>query len=265
LKILFLLVSFFLSLYADIYYAKVEPLSFTYLASDVTGQVLYVNEDALGKRLDGKKFIYIDDMLDKKEYKTLQKKRKLLEETLALTLDVEKNLFEVLQRKKVNYKKVENMSVKSRIEKDREFYTLITSQNSYLNTKKEIDNLRTQLADLAQREAVLQKTIKEKNITAKGMVLYSLEVKKGQVVTKGTPLAKLADTSKALLTLYVSLEDLQNITRKSIYIDDKKTSYKVRRFFNVADSKYLSKYKVEIVLDAPKIFSQLVKVQFKEE
>jgi multidrug efflux pump subunit AcrA (membrane-fusion protein) len=227
------------------------------------GQVVYVDEDKIGTVLSKKKFIKIDDTLDRKELSTLKAKREYLEDTLALTLEIEKNLQEVLARKKVNYKRVEAMSIKSRVEKDREFYTYITSQNNYIATKKEIDNLRVQIADIKLRERNLQKSIHDKNVIASGKLLYNLEVKKGQVVNKGTPLAKLADISHALVTIYVSAEDLEGIKDKVVYIDGKKTAYKVSRFVNVADTQHISAYKVEIIVDAPKIFSKLVQVELK--
>ena len=79
----------------------------------------------------------------------------------------------------------------------------------------------------------------------------------------GKPLVKVADTSKGLLTIYVGADELQNIRAKKVFLNGKETSYKVSRSVSIADSVNISKYKVQIIIDAPKIFSKLVKVEFK--
>jgi multidrug efflux pump subunit AcrA (membrane-fusion protein) len=248
-----------------VYYAKVEPYTFYNLSSDVMGIVEKTDENLLGKVLHNEVFIQIDDTLDKEELQYTVEKIEDLQNTLELSSSMLENLHKVLIKKQRNYKKVEAMRIKSRIEKDREFYDLIATQNSYIATKKEINSLKIQIADLLLRKKTLQKTLHDKKLQASHLLLYSIDVKEGQFVNKGTPLAKLADISKALLTLYVNKNDLEKINQKSIYIDGIKTSYKVSRSSNIADTINLSKYKVQIVIHAPKIFSQLVKIEFKEE
>ncbi len=60
-------------------------------------------------------------------------------------------------------------------------------------------------------------------------------------------------------------EDLLHAKEKVVYIDNKKTSYHINRLLNVADNKNISKYKAQIIIKAPKIFSQLVKIELKNE
>ena len=261
------LLTLFLStaIFAEVYYAKVEPYEFYNIASDVTGVVTKTNENLLGKVLHNEVYIHIDDKLDKDEYSYTKEKLKELQNTLLIAQTTLENTQEILKRKRVNYKKIEAMKIKSRIEKDREFYDLIGSENSYLATQKEINSLKMQIADLMLRQKTLEKTLHDKKLQAQGLTLYSIEVKEGQFVNKGTLLAKLADTSKALLTIYVNENDIKKIQKKIIYIDGKKTKYKVKRFVTIADSVNISKYKAQIIIKAPKIFSQLVKVELKEE
>ena len=263
---LFLVFLFFVNaLFAEVYYAKVEPYKFHNVASDVTGIVTKVNDDLLGKVLHNEVYISIDDLLDKEEYNYTKQKIKDLQSTLDFAKKTVANLQEVLKRKRINYKKIEAMKIKSRIEKDREFYDLIATQNNYLATQKEINTLQMQIADLLLRKKSLYKTLHDKRLRAKGLLLYSIQVKEGQFVNKGTPLATLADTSKALLTIYVNENDIDTIQNKVVYIDGKKTKYKVNRFVKVADNVNLSKYEAQIIIKAPKIFSQLVKVELKGE
>ena len=257
---------FFVSaVFAEVYYAKVEPYEFRNLASDVMGIVEKTDENLLGKVLDDEVFITIDAELDTKELSFTKEKIQELQNTLRLSESMLVNLEETLKRKRINYKKVEAMKIKSRIEKDREFYDLVATENSYIATQKEINSLKIQIADLLLRKTTLEKTLRDKKLQAKGMVLYSIDIKEGQFVNKGTPLAKLADTSKALLTIYVNKEDLDKISSKVVYINGKKTSYKVDRYTTIADATNLSKYKAQIIIKAPKIFSQLVEVELKEE
>jgi hypothetical protein len=168
-------------------------------------------------------------------------------------------------RKRANYKSVEALKIKSQVEKDREYYDLINSENQYLNTQKEIDNLKVQIADLKLRKTRLEQTLKDKNLQATGFVLYELHVKPGQVVNISTPLAKVADISKAKLTIYLNRDDLSDAQKKVVYLDGEKTAYKISRVVNIADSKNISKYMAQIIIDSPKIFSNLVKVELKDE
>ncbi|MEK6659523.1 MAG: HlyD family secretion protein, partial [Campylobacterota bacterium] len=79
------------------------------------------------------------------------------------------------------------------------------------------------------------------------------------------PLAKVADDSKALLTIYLDESDVLNAKKSAIYIDGEKTSYQISRLLNIADSKNISKYMAQIVIGTPKLFSKLVKVELKNE
>ena len=252
-------------LWGEVHYSKVEPYKLKNISSNVMGEVLYVNEDLIGKKLSAKPFIKIDAEIDKAELVDVKTKLQYLQDTLTINKTILKNLVEVLEKKRINYKKTEALKIKSRIDKDREFYDLIVSENSYNATQKEVYSLKNSIADLELRRIQLQKSIRDKNIEQKDFVLYSLAVKEGQVVNVATPLAKVADLSKGLLTIYVNADELPGITKKSVYINGKKTNYKVSRVLDIADAVNISKYKVQIIINPPKIFSKLVKVELKKE
>jgi len=262
--LLYLMVSVHL-LYASVYYSKVEPFKIKNISSDVSGKVLFCDEDLIGKKLSKKAFIKIDDVIDRAQLKDVVQKLQYAQESLEINKKILTNLQEILKKKRVNYKKTEALKIKSRIDKDREFYDLVTSENTLYATHKEINNLKSTIADLQLKKIELQKSIHDKKIIENGYVLYSIAVKEGEFVNKATPLAKVADTSKALLTIYVDAEILKGIDKRVVYIDDKKTNYRVSRVLDIADSVNISKYKVQIVIKPPKIFSQLVKVELKEE
>jgi len=251
-------------LFGEVYYSKVEPYKFKNISSNVVGQVLSVDEEMIGKKLSNKPFITVDAELDTAELKDIKEKITSLKDTLKIDKIILKNISEVLVKKRKNFKKTEALKIKSRIDKDREFYDLIVSENLYNSTQKEINNLKNSIADLNFRMAQLKKSIKDKKIIENGYVLYSIDVKEGQTVNQGTALASVADISKAILTVYVDGDTLKSIDKKVIYLDDKKTNYKISRLLNIADSINISKYKIQIIIKSPKLFSKLVKIEFKD-
>ena len=247
------------------YYAKVNPYEIRDISSNVSGQVTFIDEDMLGLKLSNKAYLKIDSELDNKELEYLKHKLEYLRNILKISNGVLKNIESSTIRKRANYKRVESLKIKSQIEKDREFYDLISSENILLNTQKEIQNLKVQITDLKLRKAQLIRSLYYKNLKAEGFVLYELLVKPGQVVNLSTPLARIADVSKAKLIIYLNTNDVVEAEKKVVYIDGEKTSYKITRISNIADSKNISKYMAQIVIDAPEIFSKLVKVELKDE
>lgn len=250
-------------LFSKVYYSKVEPYEVRDISSNVSGLVLSTDEDMIGKKLTSKPYIIIDSELDTKELKYVTDKLIYLNNTVAADEIILKNLDELLKKKRENYNKIKSLKIKSTIEKDREFYDLITSENQYLNTQKEINNLKIQISDLKLKEAYLSRSLKDKNLNAKGFTLYSISVKPGQVVGVSTPLAKVADTSKAILTIYLDEADLVGAKDKTVYLDGVESKYKISRVLNIADSKNISKYMAQIIIESPEIFSKLVQVELK--
>ena len=261
-RILFLLL-FPVLLFSKEYYAKVEPIDIYTIASNVQGEVVFADENLIGKKLDTKPFIRIDDQTDRADLAALKQKKVSLEEMVAADEEMVLNLRESMQLKKENYESIKDLSVKSKTQKDAVYFDLIATKNQLLGTKKELASYRSQLADLQAQMVRLEKSIRDKNLKAPGMVLYELLVKKGDVVTPAKPLAKVADTSKAILTIYVDAAILQDIAGKTVYINGEKTNFKVSRITPIADSQNISKYKVQIITNPPKIFSKLVKVELK--
>ena len=250
-------------LFSKVYYSKVEPYEVRDISSNVSGLVLFVDENMIGKKLSSASYIKIDSELDEKELKYIKDKLTYLKNTVSSNEKVLENLKELLKKKRDNYEKIKLLKIKSTVEKDREFYDLINSENQYLNTQKEINSLKIQISDLQLREAYLKRSVRDKNLKAKGFTLYSISVKPGQVVGVSTPLAKVADISKAKLTIFLDEEDLQGIENKTVYLDGKKSEYKVSRVLNIADSKNISKYMAQIIITSPDVFSKLMQVELK--
>lgn len=263
---IFISIFFIITLsYAKVYYAKVEPYEVREISSNVSGLVVYANEDLIGKRLGEKSYIKIDSEIDLKELRSIKEKSTYTKSIIEINEAVLVNLEDTLSKKKENYKKIEPLKIKSSVEKDREYYDLITTENLYLATRKEIQNLKIEISNLKLKEAQLERTISDKNLIAQNFILYELSVKVGQVVGVSTPLAKIADDSKALLTIYLDEVDALNAKKSTLYIDGQKSQQKISRVLNIADSKNISKYMAQIVIESPKLFSKLVKVELKDE
>ncbi|MEA2111501.1 MAG: HlyD family secretion protein [Campylobacterota bacterium] len=252
-------------LFAKEHYAKLEPYELKTISSNVSALVMFADITKEGKRLKGDEYITLDDKLDKIELKQIEKKMLLLNSTIELNQEVIKNYDALLKKKVTNFERIKSLKIKSSVEKDREFYDLVNSQNQYINTKKELENIRVQLNDLNLRKEVLLKSVSDKHISSTEFTLYKLHVKEGQFVSPSTPLADLADISKGKLVIYLSYEEMVNYKSKALYLDGVKSSYTITRVWNIADSKHLSNYRAEIVIDAPKIFSRLIKVELRDD
>ena len=265
LKILIVLFLTFNILFAKVYYAKVEPYELRNISSNVSGLVTYANEDLIGRKLDNKPYIRIDSELDKKELKYINDKLQYIGKMIDANENILQNLNTSLEKKRKNYKKFIGLKFKSSLAKDKEYYNLIQSENLNLNTQKEIQNLKIKATDLKLRKAKLQRSLRDKNLVANGFILYEILVKAGQVVGISTPLAKIADISRARLSIYLDARDVANAKNKIILIDSLRTNYKITSILNIADSKNISKYMAQIIIPSPKLFSKLVKIELIDE
>ena len=107
----FLIIITFLStlLLSKIYYSKVDPYEIRDISSNVSGLVIFTDDDMIGKKLSLKPYIVIDSKLDRDELKFIKDKLIYLRETVSFNEDVLNNLENSLERKRVNYKKVKQL------------------------------------------------------------------------------------------------------------------------------------------------------------
>ncbi len=253
-----------LSLNASIYYAKVEPVQKYIIKAAVSGKVLHSNEKVEGRISNGGVIVKLDDILNKEDLKSSYKKLKFLEEMIGITKDNIKNAKIIADIKKNNYNKIKNLKTKPRVEKDNELINTVNAQSQVLNLMSNLENLKSQINDQKYKIATLKDQINKKRITIpKGYLIYKLYVKNGDFVNIGTPIVDAYDESKAKLTIYVLKEDYDLAKNGVIYIDGKPTPYKVDKLWNNTDTQNISSYKAEIVISAPKLFSKLVKIEFK--
>jgi hypothetical protein len=238
------LVSIATSLFA--YYAKVEPINTYTIKSDVTGKVVDVNRSAVATNYKGV-VIKIDDYKDRIKLKNYKNQIKNLKKIL-------KAQKEIMLRKKLTYETYKSLKSKSAYDKDLKFYDYANSIIAYNQTKNSISNLEAQIA-------TLKDTIAKKNISFKHYI-YEIDVHKGDYINFGSLIAKSMDLSKSKIYIYVPIDKIDSIKNKKIYINQKASNFKIAYIKKVADSKFVTSYKVKLIGNYP-MFSQIVKVEFK--
>jgi len=253
-----------IGLNASVYYAKVEPYEAYSIKASASGEVVSVFKEAEGKVSNGGVLLQIDDFLNKKELKSSKIKLLSLKKTMELTNENMRNSKEVENIRKSNYKKIKNLKTKSRTSKDAELINFINASNQVLSLENSLENLKVSINDLEFKIASLEDTIAKKSVNIKkGFLIYKTYVNEGDFVNVGMPLVDAYDISKGKLTIYLSKEDVDNAKNSVIYINDKKSSYKVDKIWSVVDTQNISSYKAEIIIPAPKRFSELLKIEFK--
>lgn len=264
MKTLFLSLLLSQALLASEYFAKVEPVESYTVKASVSGEVVKVDESLEGKISDGSLVIKLDDKVDVIDLEASRVKLGFLQSNIKLAKQSVSNSYKAMKIQKQNFSRVQNLSSYTKLQKDAKLLTSISATNSYIQSKTNLENLKTQEANLKVGIATLEDKISKKNIKVeKGLFLYKLYPSVGDFVGMGTPLLDSADISKARLTIYVTREDLEGIESKKIYINDKETNYKIAKLWKIADKQNISAYKTEIVIDKPEIFSSLMKVEFK--
>ncbi len=255
-----------MGLNATIYYAKVEPIQKYSIKSAASGMVLSSVDKMEGRVSNGEVIIHLDDVLNKEDLKNSQEKLKILQEMIAITKTNLENAREVANIRAKNYNKMKNLKTKSRVEKDNELISSVNAQNQVLTLLSSLENLKSQQNDQRYKIATLKDLINKKSIRVpKGYLIYKLYLKKGNFAGIGTPLVDAYDIFRAKITIFVSKEDYELAKNGVVYINDKPTTFKVDKLWNNTDTQNISSYKAEIIMPAPKIFSKLVKVEFRKK
>jgi len=235
MKYFLLLLSTSVLLFANDYYAKLEPVNTYNVKSSISGKIVYVNEDIESKISNNSVIVHIDDKINKIELKQSNIKFKSLKK--------------IIQIQKNTLKSFKKVSSKSKFEKDQQEITI-------LNTSANLSDLNIKIANL--KDIIKNKTLKENNT-----YISNINAKKGDYVNPGFLLYTAQDLSKAKLEIFVSFDDVKDLKNKTIFLDDKKTDLKISKIFKTADTKHISAYKVQIIVPEVSQFSKLIKVSFK--
>jgi len=253
-----------LSLNASIYYAKVDPYESFSIKATASGEIVSVYTEAEGKVSNGGVLIQQDDFLNKKELVASEKKLKSLQRTLELTQENINNSKEVEKIRADNYNRIKDLKTKSKTSKDAELINLISASNQVISLENSLENLKVSISDLEYKIAMLNDTINKKSVKIEeGFLIYKIYVTKGDFVNVGTLLVDAYDISKGKLTIFLSKEDVDAVDSSVVYINDKATDIKINKIWKVVDTQNISSYRAEIIIPAPKRFSELLKVEFK--
>lgn len=230
-----MLILAFATLFSDEYFATLEPVNTYSIKSSASGEVIFANKNLEGKYVSDAVMIKLDKTLNETELDLTKQKIKVLEQ-----------MIEIEQR---NYDRFKNLTSKSEFEKDAQ--------------KMKVLNYELQVGDLKTKVATLQETIDKKTVREKNRFIYNIAVKEGDFVNAGTLLYETKDLSRGKLEIFIPIDKAEIYQKMAIFIDGTKTNLKISKIYKVADSKYISSYKCEIVIPNPKKFSKLVRVEFK--
>jgi len=253
-----------LNLFAAEYYSKLYPFQEYHIKSAVSGYVLSVDRSIEGKFSNNNTIIHIDDRIDKKNLQLLNDKLEISKESINLINEEIKSVNNILNIAKNSYNRVKNLQSYTKVQKDAKKNSYLLAKNSFIKAKSSLLNQKSIKADLLTKIDSLQDSINKKNISLKNSeYIYKIYPNRGDFVNFGSKLIDAYDLSRAKLVIFVDGDEIDNIKRKTIYIDGKRSDYKIDKIWKVADQKHLSSYRVEIVINKPKRFSKLVKVEFK--
>ena len=222
-------------IWADVYYAKIEPYKSLIISSEINGKVEFVADNKEGKKYSGI-LLKIDDSFDKIDLQIAKKNYE--------------NLKDIYETKLKIYNKIKSLKTKSQIEKDSEKIQLLSNKINMQNAKLKV-------------EAIKDK-IKKKTIFINNKFIYKVFVNKGMYINPGVKIAQVFDTSKSKITIFITKEDLQKILKKEAKIlVEGKEDFKIEKIYPIADSEFVSNYKIELIGKKPKIFSKIVKVEIQ--
>lgn len=235
MKYIFGLILFMNLIFADEFFATIEPINSYFIKASTSGEVIFANKDCEGKFVSNETIIKLDKELNEIELKQTIEKIKILDQMIEI--------------ENKTYERIKNLTSKSEFEKD--------------GQKMKVLNYELQKNDLQTRQSTLEETIKNKTINQSNRFIYNIAVKEGDFVNAGTQLFETKDLSRGKLEIYIPIANADSYKQKTIYLDGAKTNLKINKIYKVADSKFISSYKCEIIINNPKQFSKLVKVEFR--
>lgn len=223
------------SIFANEFYAKLEPVQSYKVKASTSGKIIYTNEEIEGSQAKNSLIIEIDSKLNTMDLKQSRNKMNYLNQMIKIEAN--------------NYTRLKKVSSKSIFEKDNQRLKVIT--------------LRSQKADMEIKIESLKDTISNKKLIEKSNYIFNISVKKGDYVNAGTLLYEAKDISKGKLEIFIPISSVEDIKTKTIYLDGKETDLKINKIYSIADDVHISAYKAQIIVEDTKMFSRLIKIEFK--
>lgn len=249
---------------AKIHYAKVEALQTYSIKSDISGKVIYSATNLEGKFVKDAVIIKLDTSDDRARLLNLKTTLELERENISLMQELLPELKENFKRQRDYFKRLKDTQSTSQAQKDSAYSAMVNAKNLYISTRANIIASKERLSKYISDIDILEHTISKKSITLHNRYLYALRVKEGDYISPGREIMVSKDLSRAKLIIYLDRDELRDLKSKNIYINGKlDKSAKISKVWQVADEKYISEYRVEIIKDADIPFSSLAKVELK--
>ncbi len=249
-------------LMAKVHTVRLEPVELYHIKAAVAASVVEANERLEGKNVQKRLVVRLDDTIDRANLQTLQTKLALLRDIIQITRQSVANLQETMKLRQRDYERIKDLSTKSRYEKDQRKAAYLLAKNSYLGAKEKLKNLLMSQSDIELSIARTKDLIAKKNIKVSGYV-YKVHPRRGDMAALGAPLVDVADISKARAVLYLTPQEIRDLDHKAIYINGKRTDLKFAKLLKITDQNYITQYRAELILPAPKLFDQFITVEIR--
>ncbi len=249
-------------LYADVHSVKLEPYEIYHLKAAVAAQVLAANDSVEGKYIRNSVVVRLDDRVDRSSLQQLMKKQKALKQLIAITKSSISDQQRLVAVKKRDYESIKDLRSKSVFEKNARLAAYLSARSALLAQKEKLQNLLIQSADIEDAITKLKDRIAKENPRINGYVLR-VHVRRGDFVSPGAPLVDFADISKARGVLYLSREEVAKLPHARFFIDGKEVPNPIVKLLRTTDENYISQYRAEIVVDAPKLFGKIIKLEIR--
>lgn len=216
-KILAFTLLSFTSLLAKEYMAQIKPYEMYEIKSQTSGVVKFVNKDLESKYIKNKELLVKIDTKDEEIELAKQKS----------SYSIQK---EIVKIKEQNYK------AKNRI-KQLSLYDKNNEKLSFLESKKE-------LTTTTQTIKKLQNDMDKKIFDIQNRYVNTIFVQKDEYINIGDKLFNSYDISKLKITLFLSKNEIDTLESKALYINSKKSDFKVYKVHKIKDENKISRYKV---------------------
>ncbi|KIM11837.1 MAG: hypothetical protein KU37_02985 [Sulfuricurvum sp. PC08-66] len=220
-------------LLAKSYMGQIEPIQSYNLFAQASGEIVALDTDIEHTLYTGT-LLNIDATLEKARLARYQEQLALYQSQYAL--------------RQAMYKKAKDIAGKSQTEKDVLELSMLDAAYKVSATKLQIEELK--------------ETLSHKTITVTNRYIKSFFVNLHDYVNVGTKVAQIYDISKAKIILYLHKSDMENLSAKTIWINDQESNATIAKIDTTTDAVYVSSHKVEIHLDSS-AFGEVVKVEFR--
>ena len=208
----------------------------------------------------------LDDSDERIRLSDAKEALRLEKESMRLTQEMIPQLKESYERQKAYYERLSSLQSSSQTQKDQAYSAMVAAKNQYISTKTKLLMSKEKISQLISQIALLQKTISRKRIDLHNRYLYSLSVKEGDFLSPGREILRADDINGSRIIIYLDRDELDGVMQKKVYINNKlNKNAVVDKVWSISDSRYISKYRAEIVIHPPLPFSTMVKVELKDD